>query len=305
MRCEALFHLIKVKTFTKEHLIRVVYVDETGDETSTNALDLKFSSIRLDDKTGREIVYIRYNFMTGIHVLFRSGCTLEKLNENGEWIIKNEIILSWIEIGHLEELTNLYLSFTEGVENFNLTSLRKIASKKSNNKIKDVMLQNHVHVELYDDKGGEDGCLPSGGLNMTHHVLELQLHVGSVVFSHQQYNISLVDQGSLDYLVKNDILSYIDFLRLNQIILAYEINQRNCMKPNSLTQQSSLLKLDYICEQLASDREGKTNKLRKKRKFQETCDAPLLEVAVSRSKSNEDDIADTTSDLFHFGNLEF
>ena len=130
------------------------------------------------------------------------------------------------------------------------------------------MLQNHVHVELYD-KGGEDGCLPSGGLNMTHHVLELQLHVGSVVFSHQQYNISLVDQGSLDYLVKNDILSYIDFLRLNQIILAYEINQRNCMKPNSLTQQSSLLKLDYICEQLASDREGKTNKLRKKRKFQE------------------------------------
>ena len=125
MRCEALFHLIKVKTFTKEHLIRVVYIDETGVETSTNALDLKFSSIRPDDKTGREIVYIRYNFMTGIHVLFRSGCTLEKLNENGEWIIKNEIILSWLEIGHLEELTNLYLSFTEGIENFNLTSLRK------------------------------------------------------------------------------------------------------------------------------------------------------------------------------------
>ena len=260
--------------------------------------------IRLDDKAGREIVYIRYNFMTGIHVLFRSGCTLEKHNENGEWIIKNEIILSWLEIGHLEELTNLYLSFTEGIENFNLTSLRKIASKKSNNKIKDVMLQNHVHVELYD-KGDEDGCLPSGGLNMTHHVLELQLHVGSVVFSHQQYNISLVDQGSFDYLVKNDILSYIDFLRLNQIILAYEINQRNCMKPNSLTQQSSLLKLDYICEQLASDREGKTNKLRKKRKFQETCDVPLLEVDVS-SKSNGDDVVDTTtSDLFHFVDLEF
>ena len=50
--------------------------------------------------------------------LFRSGCTLEKLNENGEWIIKNEIILSWLEIGHLEELTNLYLSFTEGIEKF-------------------------------------------------------------------------------------------------------------------------------------------------------------------------------------------
>ena len=146
-----------------------------------------------------------------------------------------------------------------------------------------------------------------GGLNMTHHVLELQLHVGSVVFSHQQYNISLVDQGSLDYLVKNDILSYIDFLRLNQIILAYEINQRNCIKPNSsLTQQSSLLKLDYICEQLASDREGKTNKLRKKRKFQETCDMPSVE-GIMPSKNNENDtvVVDTTSDLFHFGNLEF
>ena len=46
--------------------------------------------IRLDDKAGREIVYIRYNFMTGIHVLFRSGCTLEKHNENGEWITKTK-----------------------------------------------------------------------------------------------------------------------------------------------------------------------------------------------------------------------
>ena len=52
MRCEALFHLIKVKTFTKQHLIRVVYINETGVEVSTNALDLKFSSIRLDDKAG-------------------------------------------------------------------------------------------------------------------------------------------------------------------------------------------------------------------------------------------------------------
>ena len=99
-------------------------------------------------------------------------------------------------------------------------------------------------------------------------------------------------------------MSYINFIRLDQIILAYEINRRNCIQPNSLTQQSSLLKLDYICEQLASDREGKTNKLRKKRKFQETCDVPLLEVAVS-SKSNGDDVVDTTSDLFHFDNLEF
>ena len=76
------------------------------------------------------------------------------------------------------------------------------------------------------------------------------------------------------------------------------------MKPNSLTQQSSLLKLDYIYEQLASDREGKTNKLRKKAKISGKLVTYPLEIAVS-SKSNEDDAVTTTSDHFHFDSLEF
>ena len=68
--------------------------------------------IRPDDKAGLEIVYIRYNFMTGIHVLFRrSGCTLEKHNEKGEWITKTKSFCHGSKLGHLEELTNLYLRF--------------------------------------------------------------------------------------------------------------------------------------------------------------------------------------------------
>ena len=299
MRCEALFHFIKVKTFTKQHLIRVVYVDETGVEVSTNALHLKFSSIRLDDDTGkREIVYVRHDFMTGIHILYRSGCILEKHAENNDWLIKKEIVLSWIEIGHVEELINLYLNFTDGLENFNLTFLRKIACKKSNRRVKDTKLQSHVH-QLYDEKNHAKCC--SGINNKTHHVLELQLHVGSVVFSHQQYNECLPHQCSLDYLVKNDILSYIDFLRLNQIILTYEMNRHSCIEGNNLTHQSSLLKLDYICEQLTNDREDKTNKLRKKRKFHEICDQALNGFVLSTNKCNKDNVVvvDTNDgDLF-------
>ena len=308
MRCEALFHFIKVKTFTKQHLIRVVYVDETGVEVSTNALHLKFSSIRLnDDNTEkREIVYIRHDFMTGIHILYRSGCILEKHAENNDWLIKKEIVLSWIEIGHVEELINLYLNFTDGLENFNLTFLRKIASKKSNIRVKDTKLQSHVH-QLYDEKNHAKCC--SGINNITHHVLELQLHVGSVVFSHQQYNECLPHQCSLDYLVKNDILSYVDFLRLNQIILTYEMNrQHSCIEANNLTHQSSsLLKLDYICEQLTNDREDKTNKLRKKRKFHEICDEALngFVLSTTSNKCNKDDnvvvvVDDTDDNLFLF-----
>ena len=97
IRCDALFHLIKIKNFTKKHLFRLVFIDENGVEVVTNALGLEISSVRIKDKAAREIVYIRHNFTSGIHILYRSGCTLEK-HQGGEWVIKNEIILSWVEL---------------------------------------------------------------------------------------------------------------------------------------------------------------------------------------------------------------
>lgn len=264
MRCEVLFHLIKIRSFTRNHLIRIVYIDSTGVEICTNALNLKFSSIRSKEEGSQELVFMRYDFVEGKHILYRSRCFLEKHNRSDEWLIKSEIVLSWIEVNHLDELVNLYLSFTSGLEKFNLTTLRKIASKKSTEKLKDVILQNHT-LELDNT---------ASALNFTQHVLELQMHMKSVVFSHRQINTFVPE--SVDYLARNDILSYIDFLRMNQIILIHETNQQNCMDINSSSiQQSSLYKLDYICEQLTDDRE-KTKRMGRKRKFQEICDKAIL-----------------------------
>ena len=50
MRCDAVFHLLKVKTFTKQHLIRIVYRNENGFAIFTNALLLKYASVRSDHK---------------------------------------------------------------------------------------------------------------------------------------------------------------------------------------------------------------------------------------------------------------
>lgn len=257
MRCEVLFHLIKIRSFTKNHLIRLVYIDSSGVKICTNALNLKFSSIRTNEEESQELVFMRYDFNEGNHTLYRSRCFLERHDKNDEWVIKSEYILSYIEVRHLDELLNLYLSFTNGVENFNLTTLRKIASKNSTEKVKEVILQNH-NLEV------------SSALNFTHHIIELCLHMKTVVFSHRQIETFLVE--TVDYLAKNDILSYIDFLRLNQIILLYETNQQNSIDFNcySFQQPSSLYKLDYICEQLTNDRK-KSKAMGRKRKFQEIC----------------------------------
>ena len=81
--------------------------------------------------------------------------------------------------------------------------------------------------------------------------------------------------------------------------------QHSCVEADNLTHQSSpLLKLDCICEQLTNDREDKTNKLRRKRKFHEICDE-ALNGFVSSNKSNKNDnvvvVVDETDDnLFLF-----
>ena len=63
---------------------------------------------------------------------------------------------------------------------------------------------------------------------------------------------------------------------MNQVILALE-NERdgNAMNNDSLF-HSSILKLDYICEQLTHGRE-KSKALKRKRKFHDMCDQVLME----------------------------
>ena len=275
MRCEAVFHLMKIRTFTKQNILRINYSDKNGILVSTNALRLKFGTIRLDDATESEIVYFHFDAVAGHHILYRSACWLEKDDGRGEWKIKHEKVLSRVEICHLEELLNLYMSYVEKQKHFNLTTLRKIACRKNSDRSREIYLQNFAssnEIAL----GHCPVLTPTA--NITRHVLQLQLHVNCVVFSHKQYDFPSSSERSFDYLVKKDILAYVDFLKLSQMILALE-NERNgntMNKDSSSAFRSSILKLDYISEQLSRARE-RNKELKRKRKFHDMCDKVLSE----------------------------
>ena len=146
IRCDALYSLIKIRSFTKKQMFRVIYTDAEGFSTLTNGLHMKFCSVRTDDVTESEIVYMRHNFFTAHNFFYRSRCVLKREDDSCNWIIKNEIVLSRIEVAHLDELVKLFLGFCSGPEDFTLTTLRRMASKKSNVKIKNVVLQNYLQV---------------------------------------------------------------------------------------------------------------------------------------------------------------
>ena len=277
MRCEAVFHLMKIRTFTKQNILRINYSDENGILVSTNALRLKFGTIRLNDETESEIVYFHFDVVANHHILYRSVCCLEKDDDHGEWKIKHEKVLSRVEICHLEELLNLYMSYVEKQKHFNLTTLRKIACKKNNDdRSREVYLQNFTSSN--EIALGHHYPVLTPTANITRHVLQLQLHSNCVVFSHKQYDFPSSSERSFDYLVKKDILAYVDFLKLSQMILALE-NERNGNTMNndsSSVFRSSILKLDYISEQLSQARE-RNKELKRKRKFHDMCDEVLRE----------------------------
>ena len=45
--------------------------------------------------------------------------------------VKHENVLSRTEVAHLEDLENLYISYVEKPKDFHLTTLQRIASKKT------------------------------------------------------------------------------------------------------------------------------------------------------------------------------
>ena len=277
MRCDALFHLMKIRTFTKQNILRVNYSDENGILVSTNALRLKFGTIRLNDETESEIVYFHFDVVANHHILYRSVCCLEKDDDHGEWKIKHEKVLSRVEICHLEELLNLYMSYVEKQKHFNLTTLRKIACKKNNDdRSREVYLQNFASSN--EIALGHYYPILTPTADITRHVLQLQLHSNCVVFSHKQYDFPSNIEKSFDYLVKKDVLAYVDFLKLSQMILALESerNENTMNNDSSSVFRSSILKLDYISEQLSRSRE-KNKVLKRKRRFRDICDEVLRE----------------------------
>ena len=277
MRCDALFHLMKIRTFTKQNILRINYSDENGILVSTNALRLKFGTIRLDDATESEIVYFHFDVVANHHILYRSVCCLEKDDDHGEWKIKHEKVLSRVEICHLEELLKLYMSYVEKQKHFNLTTLRKIACKKNNDdRSREVYLQNFASSN--EIALGHYYPILTPTADITRHVLQLQLHSNCVVFSHKQYDFPSNIERSFDYLVKKDVLAYVDFLKLSQMILALESerNENTMNNDSSSVFRSSILKLDYISEQLSRSRE-KNKVLKRKRRFRDICDEALRE----------------------------
>ena len=314
MRCDAIFHLMKIKTFTKRHLIRIKYMNINGEFVSTNALRLKFPSIRTNDDTQcEEIIYIHSDF----RALFRSWCSLSKNETHEEWSITSENILSRTDIMHLDELTKLFASYTGGTfNNFNLTTLRKTAQKKSNNDdAKEIVLHSHVLLEELNGFDHQNTGYLASAITTIRHVLKLQIHVGSVVFSHAQFDSS-GKQICLDYLAKSDIISFVEFLRLNMAIFSLQTKNdyRLTTDKNETSSvfHASVLKLDFLCEQLANDRAAgsgdKGTAVKRKRKFQQICDQALLEEKDTSLLTREEKNNYGTSNDFNFEkdfNFEF
>ena len=88
MGCDALFRLMKIKTFTRRNIFRVFYLDENGVLVSTNALRLKFGTIRLEDReTESEIVYFHFDAVAGHHIFYtavRAGWKKMMVTANGK-----------------------------------------------------------------------------------------------------------------------------------------------------------------------------------------------------------------------------
>ena len=278
IRCDAVFHLMKIRAFTKQHLLRIIYLDENASLVCTNALRLEFSSFQTDGENEYEIVYIHLDFSGSRHTLYRSRCFLEKYDESGNYIVKNENVLSYIEAEHLEEIIKTYEGYTREFENFNLTELRKLASRKSNKRVREVILQNNSFTETRKNELENPTDLTEK--KTIRHVFELQMHIGAVVFSHTQSRIS--NDVCVDYLVKNDILSYVEFLKLNQIILGLQIDHQGAIENenSSTSSQKSLMKLGHICDRLAKDREKSETIKKRKRQFHEICEMALRENSV-------------------------
>ena len=282
LRCEAIFHLLKIKKFTKQHIIRIVYANKNNEIISTNALRLEFSSASHDrnDSERCELVYVYYDWTLPSHLVHRSSCILHKCNEMDEWILTDEIILSSIHIVHMDSIINLYHDFTKDMNEFNLTILRKIASKKSNIKTLDASLSLMSNTKNLD-------CSNFTENNYTKHTLEVQIYSKSVIISHKQTDITSNIIISLDYLAKNDILAYVDFLQLNQIIFAIEENKDIENNVTSLF-HISLLKLSRLSDRLCEyENKNESISLQKRRKLSSGKSKELQETNISMITQNQ------------------
>ena len=61
MRYDAVFHFLEIRKFTKQHLLRVLYLDKRNEWVASNGLRLEYSSVcenSLQQANRFELVYV-------------------------------------------------------------------------------------------------------------------------------------------------------------------------------------------------------------------------------------------------------
>ena len=259
IRYETIYHLLKIRNFTKNHIIRLVYQNEKNQMISVDGLYLKFPSALLEDSPTNyhyEVIYVYFSSLADPErsVLRRSDCELCKNVISQEWTILSEKILSVIPTRQIHNIVALYQSFVPCPEKFNLTYLRKLASCKKNclNNMIDMDMQDDYCSTSFENKGGMEMNFPSSSFTTTHRV-QLQIYSKNVVVSYKQIDKVSGVVRLCDFLVKQDILAYTDFLQATQLVLS--LLQENGQFLNTFscnnTLQTSLSKLSRISDQLA------------------------------------------------------
>ena len=79
--------------------------------------------------------------------------------------------------------------------------------------------------------------------------------------THEQLDVRSNELQSCDFLVKSDILSFVEFLKITKLILELEIEEVNqqsipFIQSNSGVLYSSLVKLSFISDNLNKNRKG-------------------------------------------------
>lgn len=232
MRYDAVYNLVTVKRFTKRHLFRVIYSDSKGDLISANALRLEHSfSFRKNSPECQGWVEILYVYIDSVHGNFinRSQVFLETNGSSSDCYIKQEHLLSSIDVQSLDVLINLFCTFQDEDLSMNLTHLRKLAISKHLSKSSQVVTNN------------------------LRHAVSVQLWTKTVLLVHQCFNNLNGKMLSCEYLIKNDILSYIDFIKITNTIVKLENSQYFECGYNEDMLYTSLAKLSAISDNFANN----------------------------------------------------
>lgn len=311
MRYDAVYHLLDIRKSSKRCLLRVVYFDfECKEMISTNALKLEFPSASQEGmQLNRfEIVYVYIDSsINQDHTLRRSDVVLVEMTGSDDMIITNEHILSNVSIANTGLILELYHSFTDSSNAFNLTTLRKIASKKTAVKSVNKIMPNSWNVEEVKRSNFFNESMDK---NFTNHVLRIQIYAKTLLLTHEQYSISSVLRTS-DHLLKGDILSYLDFLKITNLIINLEQSrQMHCLQNKNIVQNdsdvlySSLVKLSVISDNLnkkkstsSFEKRGFKNSSEKKTSTKPTTLVELPNVGLDNDRLSELEY-ETSSTLF-------